>query len=294
MTDVDQNIQPVAIADITVLNPRVRNKRSFTELVNSIAVLGLKKPITVSRKPDGTGFSLVCGQGRMEAFVALGQTEIPAIVIEADEEDCLVRSLVENLARRNHSGLELIREIVVLRERGYTQGQIATKTGFSDEYIYAIFALFDKGEERLLTAVDKGIIPPSIAIEIARAKDNNVQTALAEAYENKALPGNQILAIRRIVEKRNAIGKGLGKSAAAPLGRRRVSATTLVRAYQKETERQKLLVKKATLTQTRLLFIVNALKHLLADDHFTTLLRAESLATMPRPINERIRAGGSL
>ncbi|MDF2116377.1 plasmid partitioning protein RepB C-terminal domain-containing protein [Roseiarcaceae bacterium H3SJ34-1] len=211
MKDPDQDIQLIPIVEITVLNPRVRNKKSFSELVNSIQSLGLKRPITVSRRSDGTGYSLVCGQGRMEAFVALDQDKIPAIVIEADEEDCLVRSLVENLARRNHSGLELIREIVALRERGYAPVKIAIKTGFSDEYIYALFSLFDKGEERLLAAVDRGIIPPSIAMEIARAKDDNVQTALAEAYESKALPGSQILAIRRIVEKRNAIGKSLGK-----------------------------------------------------------------------------------
>ena len=44
----------------------------------------------------GEVYDLVCGQGRLEAFVALGQNEIPAIVIEASEEDCYVMSLVEN------------------------------------------------------------------------------------------------------------------------------------------------------------------------------------------------------
>src|SRR3546814_5827062 len=60
---------------ITILNPRVRNKRIFQELVNSIAHLGLKKPITVSQRPGKTRFDLVCGQGRLEACIALGQTE---------------------------------------------------------------------------------------------------------------------------------------------------------------------------------------------------------------------------
>jgi ParB family chromosome partitioning protein len=47
-------------------------------------------------------------------------------------------------------------------------------------------------------------------------------------------------------------------------------------------------VKKATVTQSRLLFVVNALRRLLEDDHFLTLLRAEGLLTVPRPIAERI------
>jgi ParB family transcriptional regulator, chromosome partitioning protein len=69
---------------------------------------------------------------------------------------------------------------------------------------------------------------------------------------------------------------------------RKLTASALVRAYRKETERQKLLVKKATLAQSRLLFVVNALKRLLADEHFVTLLRAEAIHTMPRPLAERL------
>lgn len=58
--------------------------------------------------------------------------------------------------------------------------------------------------------------------------------------------------------------------------------------YQREAEKQRLLVKKSDFTQTRLLFIVEAIKDLLADDGFTTLLRAESLETMPRALAMRI------
>jgi ParB family chromosome partitioning protein len=248
MTTLTNEIQQIAIGEITVLNPRARNRRVFNELVTSIAHLGLKKPITVSRRPDGNGYDLVCGQGRLEAFTALGETHIPAIVTEASEEDCFVMSLVENLARRHRKPLELIRDIDSLRQRGYSNAQIAEKTDFSEEYIYAIGYLLDHGEQRLLASVEKGVIPASIAMEIVRAKESEVQKALAEAYEQKTLPGNQILAIRRIIEQRNVSGKNLhGKVPIQQPGRKRVTAESLVRAYRKETERQQLLVKKASL-----------------------------------------------
>src|ERR1700758_964872 len=108
MIEKSQEIRKIAISAITVLNPRARNKRVFNELVTSIAHLGLKKPITVSRRRSAAGYDLVCGQGRLEAFIALRQSEIPAIVVEATEEDCHVMSLVENLARRNPRSLELM------------------------------------------------------------------------------------------------------------------------------------------------------------------------------------------
>ena len=114
MTDPPE-IHMIPVDAITVLNPRSRNKRVFSELVTSIAHLGLKKPITVSRHRGEPGYDLVCGQGRLEAFITLGETEIPAIVIEASEEDCYVMSLVENLARRNPRSLELMREIGALK-----------------------------------------------------------------------------------------------------------------------------------------------------------------------------------
>lgn len=197
-------------------------------------------------------------------------------------------SLVENMARRNQTPLELIREVGALRQRGYSNAEIAQKVGFSPEYVWTINFLLEKGEERLLDAVERGVIPHTIAAEIARANDGDVQKALTEAYESGDLPGDQIVTIRRIVDERNLMGKGIksirqgGKSAQRP------TAAGLIRAYQKEVERQKLLVRKARLTQDRLTFIVGAMSRLLAEEHFVTLLRAERLDSLPQPIAQRL------
>ena len=277
-------IQMVPVDMITVLNPRARNRRIFHELVTSIAHLGLKKPITVSRRANDAGYDLVCGQGRLEAFIALGQSDIPAIVIEASQEDCYVMSLVENLARRHPGSIELMREIGALKERGYTNTEIAVKIDFTPDYIAAICYLLEHGEERLLGAVERGVMPANIAVEIARAPDGDVQQALAEAYEKKLLPGNQVLAIRRIILQRKQRKK-------PPRGGPRtgkVTAAALIQSYETEAQRQKLLVKKADLAQTRLAFIVNALRRLLAEEEFRSLLRAEAMHSLPRPLAEQL------
>jgi ParB family chromosome partitioning protein len=127
-------------------------------------------------------------------------------------------------------------------------------------------------------------------MEIARAKDGDVQRALADAYERKAIPGNQVLAIRRIIDQRNISGKGAHSVGPRTRTKRIVTADALVRAYRKETERQKALIRKASLAQGRLLFVVNALRRLLNDEHFVTLLRAEAMNTLPGPLAERIGA----
>ena len=100
-----QRIEMIPIDRVNVVNPRVRNKKSFRDIVDNIAKIGLKKPITVTRRIEAEGpfYDLVCGQGRLEAFKALGQSEVPALVVSADPEDCLIASLVENCARRQRA-----------------------------------------------------------------------------------------------------------------------------------------------------------------------------------------------
>lgn len=70
--------------------------------------------------------------------------------------------------------------------------------------------------------------------------------------------------------------------------RKPTSTAALLRVYNLEVDRQRVFVKKAEVTQSRLMFLVEALKELRADEHFVTLLRAEGLATMPADLDERI------
>ena len=67
-----------------------------------------------------------------------------------------------------------------------------------------------------------------------------------------------------------------------------VQLKDLMRLYQGEAEKQRILVKKSDFTQARLLFLVEALKDLMSDEGFTTLLRAEGLTTLPRVLAARV------
>lgn len=287
-----QNIEMIPISRITVLNPRARNKRQHREIVNNIETIGLKRPITVSRHagPNGARYDLVCGEGRLEAFQMLGQTEIPAVVIEASESECLVMSLVENIARRVQRPIDIMNEIGALRRRGYSEAEISRKIGVTSSWVSMIVTLLERGEERLLAAVETGLIPISLAMEISRAESEEAQSLLLDAYETGKLRGKKLASVRRILEMRMRSHRK--SMPAGKLGRkatnRKLTASDLMQVYQREAEKQRLLVKKSDFTQTRLLFIVEAIKDLLGDDGFVTLLRAEGLETMPRALAMRI------
>jgi ParB family chromosome partitioning protein len=162
-------------------------------IVANIREVGLKKPITVVRRKerdaDGKQFDLVCGQGRIEAFVLLGETTIPAIITEASREDQFLMSLVENIARRPPSNRDIIREVRTLRERGYGVGDIAMKLGMERMYITGIVHLVEHREVALIEAVEAGRLPISVAAQIASGKDAEISEALSEAYATGQLRG---------------------------------------------------------------------------------------------------------
>jgi len=281
-------VELVPVDLIDVVNPRVRNHKIFHEIVSNISEIGLKRPITVAKKLDGdkARYDLICGQGRLEAYRALGQAEIPALVVDAKPDECLVMSLVENLARRQHRYLDLLQDIGGLKHRGYSEPEIARKTGLSVAYVQGIIRLLEQGEHRLLRAVESGQIPLSVAVTIADTPDGEVQEALRTAYENKELRGKRLLTAKRILEQRRRRGKGFRNGTSN--GERSLSSAALLRAYQQEADRKRILVQKADTTRNRLMFAIEALKTLFADESFVTLLRAEGLDTMPRNLAERL------
>ncbi|EOR08818.1 ParB/RepB/Spo0J family partition protein [Acinetobacter beijerinckii] len=285
----NETIHFIKIEQIEVLNPRERNEKVFAEIVESIRLVGLKKPITVTQNVTGNlPYQLICGEGRIKAFKALGEIEIPARIIDVDEEEALIMSLVENIARKQHRALDLLGSIERLSDLGYDKYAIAQKTGLTPDYIKGIITLLKSGEERLLYAVEQKRIPLSVAITISKTANNNLdmQIALQEAYESGELKGNQLLQAKKVIDRRQNSSKSLGYGQYQT--NNKVSTNDIVRTYQKEVQRQQIAVKKSEQNQQKLAFITGALMRLRKDEHFSTLLRAESLDSLPQYLNEQM------
>ena len=289
MADTPDSVTMVPIERVEVLNSRDRNMKVFEEIVENIRTIGLKKPITVTERDGADGkpaFLLVCGEGRLNAFRLLGETHIPALVVNVSDEDAFIMSLAENIARRGHRPLEILADIELLLAREYTIDDIIKNTGLSQKYVRDIVFLLEKGEERLIEAVQHGTIPLTTALEIARAKndDDDLGDMLEEAYKTGQLKGYQITDAKRLIEKRRKKGP---KSAARP--KLPNSAHSLVKTYQKEVARQHKMVLKAEHAQQQLLLlVVQGLKSLFADENFVTLLRAEGQDSLPRYLADRV------
>jgi ParB family chromosome partitioning protein len=297
-TPLPSLIESIPVDHIRILNPRARSKRQHQAIIENIASVGLKKPITVTRRAgegNGDEYDLVCGQGRLEAVQLLGHVTIPARIVDKAEAECLMMSLVENIARRNHTQQELLRDIQNLRQSGYTDDIVAGKVGLAPAYLESLLFLLDRGEERLIAAVDSGAIPIAVAIHIARAESADVQSALVDAYTDGTLNAKQLAVVRRLLERRGRPGgRTLPKSGPhdGPPRARELAPEQLKRMYMRESDRQRVLAKKVDVTHARLSFIVHGLRQLLKDEEFVSLLSNEGLNTIPRILEQRIRAEG--
>ena len=290
MNAKQEDIHLVPVEQIRVLNPRARDQKKFAIIMENIRVLGLKKPITVrQRQNEEDGYDLVCGQGRLEAFKKLGFKEIPAFIRGLSKNDAMLCSLVENIARRHVRAIDQIKTIDWMEQQGQPKSAIAIKTGLSEQYVGDVLMLLRHGEERLLDAVLHGRIPITIATQIAGVSDEDSQKALMGAYESKELNQKNLRAFRKLVEQRRFFGRS-ADPARGTRKRSRTSAAGLVQAYKRSVEKQRLFVRKARSCESRLLSMAAALRKLLSDEHFNTLLRAENLLTLPEFLDEMMQA----
>ena len=107
-------------------------------------------------------------------------------------------------------------------------------------------------------AVERGEIPIAVAIEIASSDDAPSSRASRRRTRPNSCAERPLLAARRLVEERRAIGKTMRTSGRKE--RPKVTAEEVVRTYRRRFGGRSRLAKKARATEMRLVFVASALK----------------------------------
>ncbi|EHG4045384.1 ParB/RepB/Spo0J family partition protein [Salmonella enterica] len=287
-----EEIKLVNISKIKIVNSRSRSKSIHDELVESIRNIGLKKPITVrlSDTPcEKYMYDLICGQGRIEAYQILGEKQIPAIVKPVNHEDGHIMSLAENIARRKPRATELLNSIIDLKNKGFTEAEIASKVGHSKNWVNAIVSLKEKGEDKLLAAVESGKIPISLAVEISRAKGNGIQEILLEGFNTGELNSKQIAIIKKIMIQRETSGKGSDNNAFVQgVKKKRITTEELRVLYQDNVKRHKMIHTRSEFTISSLMVVKEIMTNLLKNEKFIDVLSSEGLNSVPAFILDNV------
>ena len=134
------NITKLSINDIkrNRLQPRkVFNKESLEELTNSIKENGVIQPIIVrSDKSSADKFEIIAGERRWIASQNAGLHEIPAVILNVDDEKSLEFAIVENVQRQDLNVIEEAQGYQrLIDEFSYNQEKIAKFIGKSRSYV---------------------------------------------------------------------------------------------------------------------------------------------------------------
>lgn len=112
--------------------PRKRfDQESLADLADSIREHGIIQPLTVRRLSTGY-YQIIAGERRWRAAKEAGLTEVPVVIIEADDRKVMELGLIENLQREDLNPMEEAEGyLVLLTDYGLTQEEVARRMGKS-------------------------------------------------------------------------------------------------------------------------------------------------------------------
>lgn len=210
----------LATLRITDIEPnREQPRRTFepealSELAGSIAEHGVLQPIVVRALPGGA-YQIIAGERRWRASRQAGLTEIPAIVIEADDEKVRELALIENLQRQDLTPLEeALGYRSLMDASGMTQEQVAQRLGKSRPVIANALRLLTLPEDvkERLTA---GKLTAGHARMLAGVEDAAEASALAAEVEKQGLSVRELEELLR-KNRGAATGRSAGEKKEKP------------------------------------------------------------------------------
>ena len=151
---------------------------ALESLADSIAQHGLLQPILV-RKAESGFYQIIAGERRYRASKMAGLTEIPVVIIEADELKTAELAIVENVQREDLNPYEEAQAYASLMDDfDLTQEQVSERVGKSRSAIANTLRLLDLPEE-VLEMLKTGDISAGHARALLglRDKDAIVDTA---------------------------------------------------------------------------------------------------------------------
>ena len=147
-----EGISKIKLSQIEIKSDQPRkyfDTEALEALADSISQYGVLQPILVRRVESGF-YQIIAGERRFRASKMAGLSEIPAVVIEADDLKTAELALIENLQREDLNPYEEAQAYASLMEDfGLTQEQLSARIGKSRSAIANTLRLLDLPEDVL-------------------------------------------------------------------------------------------------------------------------------------------------
>lgn len=157
LLDNDAPVQTLPISRVEPNSGQPRRNfdpEAITTLADSIRQYGLIQPLTVRMLQNGQ-YQIIAGERRWRAAREAGLTEVPVMVIQADDRKAMELALIENLQREDLNPLEEAQGYrSLIEEFGLSQEETAQRVGRSRPAITNALRLLNLPEslQKLVTA----------------------------------------------------------------------------------------------------------------------------------------------
>ena len=171
-------------------------RRDFDEeelqnLADSIATHGIVQPLTVRLLESGY-YQIIAGERRWRAARIANLSEIPAVVIEADDKKAMELALIENLQRQDLNAVEeALGYRSLMEDYGLTQEDTAQRVGKSRPAVANSLRLLNLPEQ-VLTMVREGTLSAGHARAILSLKSEKQQLSAAQKISALGLSVRQV------------------------------------------------------------------------------------------------------
>jgi len=152
---------------------------ALQSLADSIAEHGIVQPLTV-RELAGGYYQIIAGERRWRAARMANLSEVPAVIIEADDRKAMELALIENLQRQDLNPVEeALGYQSLMTDFGMTQEQTAQRVGKSRPAVANALRLLNLCPE-VLEAVRKGALSAGHARAVLTLKSPKKQQEAAQ------------------------------------------------------------------------------------------------------------------
>ena len=207
-------------------------------LADSIATHGIVQPLTVRELPSGY-YQIIAGERRWRAARMANISEVPVVVIEADDKKAMELALIENLQRQDLNPVEeALGYQALIQEYGLTQEETANQVGKSRPTVANALRLLSLNEE-VLEKLKRGELTAGHARAILSLKSEKKQMEAAQKIIALALSVRQaetlcknmnkepvpekepLFAVNYVAECEKSLSKHLGRGVKIVNGKRK-------------------------------------------------------------------------
>ncbi len=179
------------------------DEEELQSLADSISVHGVIQPLTVRELPNGY-YQIIAGERRWRAARLANLSDIPAVIIEADDRKAMELALIENLQRQDLNPVEeALGYQTLIEEYGLTQEDAAKQVGKSRPAVANALRLLGLCPQ-VLEQLRKG--------ELTAGHARAVLTLKSEKQQQEA--AKKIIALSLSVRQAETLCKNMGKEPA--------------------------------------------------------------------------------